>query len=514
VTFDEMADFGSVMPILSVCVGRGPAIGWVWKPEVTGSIPVRSIAKERPLRGSPWIRPVPFAMSLHRSTSPDGLPCVRAVKRPRTGLWQNWARTEATFPARVHEPADTEEVRAVVREVAARCERLTLVGSGHSWSAVARPDGDALSLARHAGGAAVDSKAGTVTVRAGTRLRDLSESLASRGLALSVLGTSSAQTIAGAIATATHGSGVRHGNLSTLVHGLELVTADGDVVSITEPQNSDQLPAVRASLGLLGVVTSVTLACEPAFNLRLVERPSPLDAVLSDLDGHLAEHDYFKFWWWPHTDSARTWEYDRTSEPDDTDRLRRLVAEQLLFVYPAWLGLSIASALPSWIPSLARSFTAHFNRPRSRVDRSDHAFTFPVPIRHFEMEYAIPRRQAAEAVRELRDLIERERHLVDFVVEVRFTAGDDIWLSPAYGRETCYIGSLAYRPQGCERYFRSVERLMRSFEGRPHLGKLHYLDAKELVLAYPRVGDFLEVRGQLDPDRLFGNRYLDGLLTG
>jgi L-gulono-1,4-lactone dehydrogenase len=436
------------------------------------------------------------------------------VKRPRAELWQNWARTEAAFPVRIHEPADTDEVRDVVRDVAERRERLTLVGSGHSWSPVARPEDHALSLARYARGATIDSKARTVTVRAGTRLRDLSESLAQRGLALTILGTSSAQTIAGAIATATHGSSVRHGNLSTQVHGLELVTADGDVASISERQNSDQLPAVRASLGLLGVVTSVTLSCEPAFNLRLVERPGKLDTVLSELDRHLVEHEYFKFWWWPHTDATRTWEYDRTSEPDDTDRLHRLVTDELLFVYPAWAGLLLASALPSQIPNLARSFTAHFNRPRSRVDRSDHAFTFPVPIRHYEMEYAIPRQQAADAVRELRKLIERERHLVDFVVEVRFSAGDDIWLSPAYGRETCYVGTLAYRPQGSERYFRSIERLMRSLEGRPHLGKLHYLDAEELLLAYPRLDDFLEVRRRLDPTRRFGNRYLDELLTG
>lgn len=434
------------------------------------------------------------------------------MKRPRAELWQNWARTEAAFPARLHEPAGTEEVRAVVREVAERRERLTLVGSGHSWSPVARPEDHALSLARHTGGATVDPRAATVTVRAGTRLRDLSESLADRGLALRILGTSSAQTVAGAIATATHGSGAQHGNLSTQVHSVELVTADGEVASITGRQNPDQLPAMRASLGLLGVFTSVTLACEPAFNLRLVERPCPLDAVLAELDRRLAEHDYFKFWWWPHTDAARTWEYDRTTEPDQTDRVRRFVADELLFVYPAWAGLLLASALPSRIPDLARRFTAHFNRPRSRVDRSDHAFTFPVPIRHFEMEYAIPRQGAAEAVRELRDLIERERHLVDFVVEVRFSAGDDIWLSPAYGRETCYVGALAYRPQGYERYFRSVERLMRSLGGRPHLGKLHYLDAEELAQAYPRLDDFLELRRRLDPARLFGNRYLDALL--
>jgi L-gulono-1,4-lactone dehydrogenase len=286
------------------------------------------------------------------------------------------------------------------------------------------------------------------------------------------------------------------------------------VASITERQNADQRPAARASVGLLGVVTSVTLACEPAFNLRLVERPCPLDAVLADLDRRLAEHDYFKFWWWPHTKAARTWEYDRTNEPPHNGRVRRLVTGELLFVYPAWAGLLVASALPSRIPDLAAGFTTLFNRPRSRVDRSDRAFTFPVPIRHFEMEYAIPRQEAAEAVRELRGLIERERHLVDFVVEVRFSAADDIWLSPAYGRETCYVGTLAYRLQGSERYFRSVERLMRSLGGRPHLGKLHYLDADELALAYPRLEDFLELRRRLDPARLFGNRYLDELLGG
>jgi L-gulono-1,4-lactone dehydrogenase len=436
------------------------------------------------------------------------------VKRARAELWQNWARSEAAFPTQLREPAGTEEVRAVVREVAERGERLTLVGAGHSWSPIARPEDHALSLARHVGITAVDPKAETVTVRAGTRLRDVGELLAGSGLALSILGTSAAQTVAGAIATATHGSGAQHGNLSTQVHGLELVTADGRVVSISERQHADQLPALRPSLGLLGVVTSVTLACEPAFNLRLVERPRPLDAVLGELDRYLRGHDYFKFWWWPHTKAARTWEYDRTSEPAETGRMRRFVTDELLFVYPAWAGLRVASALPSRIPDLARRFTAHFNRPRSRVDRSDHSFTFPVPIRHLEMEYAIPRHEAAEAVRELRDLIERERQLVDFVVEVRFSAADDVWLSPAYGRETCYVGTLAYRPQGSERYFRSVERLMRSLDGRPHLGKLHYLDSEELALAYPRLGEFLELRRRLDPARLFGNRYLDALLAG
>jgi FAD-linked oxidoreductase len=434
------------------------------------------------------------------------------MKRRRPGLWQNWARTEAAFPTRVHEPAGIDELRRTVLEVAGRRERLTLIGSGHSWSPVARPDSHALSLARHTGVEAVDPEAGAVTVRAGTRLRDLSESLAGRGLALSVLGTTAAQTVAGAIATGTHGSSARLGSISTQARTLEVVAAEGQVLSISDRQHSDLLPAARASLGLLGVVSSVALACEPAFNVRLVERPGPLDAVLADLERLLAEHDYFKFWWWPHTTAAKTWEYDRTNERDQTGRLGRFVADELLFVYPAWAGLRVGSVFPDKIPHLTRFFTDVFNRHRSRVDRSDHAFTFPVPIRHSEMEYGIPGHEAAAAVRALRELIERERHLVDMVVEVRFSPADDVWLSPAYERETCYVGTLAYRPQGAEHYFRSVERLMRSFGGRPHLGKLHYLDAEELALAYPRLGDFLEVRRKLDPERLFGNRYLDALL--
>jgi L-gulonolactone oxidase len=190
------------------------------------------------------------------------------------------------------------------------------------------------------------------------------------------------------------------------------------------------------------------------------------------------------------------------------------VADELLFAYPAWAGLQAGSLLPHRIPELGRAFAVLFNRRRSRVDRSDRALTFPVRIRHFEMEYAIPTEEAAAAVRALRGLIERERHLVDLIVEVRFAPADDVWLSPAYGRETCYIGTLVYRPQGAERYFRRVERLMRSFNGRPHLGKLHYLAGAELAAAYPRLGDFLEIRRRLDPDHLFGNRYLDVLLGG
>jgi L-gulonolactone oxidase len=436
------------------------------------------------------------------------------MQRRRAGLWQNWARTEAAFPIRVHEPAGIEELRRTVLEVAERRERLTLIGSGHSWSPVARPERQALSLARHAGVETVDAGTGTVTVRAGTRLRELADFLAGYGLALSVLGTSAAQTVAGAIATATHGSSARHGNLSTHVRGLELVSAEGDVSSISDRHEPERLAAARASLGVLGVVSSVTLACEPAFNLRLVERPCPLEAVLSELDRNLVEHDYFKFWWWPHTSAAKTWEYDRTSEPAQTGRLGRFVADELLFVYPAWAGLHVGSVLPHRIPELARAFAEVFNRRRSRVDRSDHALTFPVPIRHLEMEYAIPTDAAAAAVRALRDLIERERHLVDLLVEVRFSPADGVWLSPAYGRDTCYIGTLVYRPQGSERYLRSVERLMLSFGGRPHLGKLHYLETAELSLAFPRLGDFLELRRRLDPEHLFGNRYLDALLGG
>jgi hypothetical protein len=150
------------------------------------------------------------------------------------------------------------------------------------------------------------------------RLRDLSRVLAAHRLALPVLGTSSQQTVAGATATATHGTGARFQGLSSLIRSLELVTASGEVVRVSEGDNARMFAAARAGLGLLGVVAEVTLDCERAFNLRLVERPMTLSAVLDRLDEFLARNEHFKFWWWPHTHAVRTWEYNRTEDADTT----------------------------------------------------------------------------------------------------------------------------------------------------------------------------------------------------
>ena len=342
---------------------------------------------------------------------------VALVKLVSAERWRNWARTEATFVGRVHRPSSTAELVDVVRPAR---RRLTLVGSGHSWAPVARPDEEALSLERHDSLVRIDSAARTATVQAGMRLCDLNRVLAAHRLALPVLGTSSRQTVAGATATATHGTGARFQGLSSLIRSLELVTASGEVARVSEADNAHMFAAARASLGLLGVVAEVTLECERAFNLRLVERPTTLDAVLDRLDELLARNEHFKFWWWPHTQAARTWEYNRTDEADTTGPLFRLVRDDLAFIYPGWLGLLTARVLPSRIPQLAQAYARLFNRRRERTDRSDHAFTYPVPIRHFELEYGVPIDAAAEAVRGVRALIDRERLLVDFVLEVRF----------------------------------------------------------------------------------------------
>jgi L-gulono-1,4-lactone dehydrogenase len=128
------------------------------------------------------------------------------------------------------------------------------------------------------------------------------------------------------------------------------------------------------------------------------------------------------------------------------------------------------------------------------------------------MEYAVPLEAAQEAVEGVRDLIERERLLVDFVLEVRFAAADDVWLSPAYGRDTCYVGALVYRPESVAPYYAAVEGLMRSLGGRPHLGKMHAATPEQVEQAYPRLRDFRELRRILDPARRFGNTYLDRLV--
>jgi L-gulono-1,4-lactone dehydrogenase len=397
-----------------------------------------------------------------------------------------------------------------VAEVVSRAAApVRVAGSGHSFTPAVLTDGTLLSLDRLDRVLDADPQSGLVRVEAGITLHRLSRELHLRGLALPNLGDIDAQTLAGAIATATHGTGARLPNLSAQVEALELVLGDGSERAVAD---GDLLRAARVGLGALGVVVAVTLRCVPAFRLRGVDRPEPLDDVLASLDERADAADHFEFWTFPHSPLALTRTNVRTDAPPAGPSRPRRWAEDVLMDNHAFALVNRAGRrYPRAIPALNR-FSARAASCRERVDWSFRVFASSRRVRFTEMEYAIPREHAAEAVRAARAIL--ERHPVSFPVELRFVAADDALLSPAHGRDSAYVAVHVFEGLPWDAPFREVEALMAGFGGRPHWGKQSFLGAAELAPRYPRWDAFQAARAELDPDGRFENAWARRVLTG
>lgn len=395
----------------------------------------------------------------------------------------------------------------------AKGRRVKVVGAGHSFTDIACTDGVMISLDRYNRVLDVDHENQTITVQAGIRLGALNEALAAEGLAMSNLGDIAYQSVAGAISTGTHGTGPGFGNLSTFVKHLTLVCADGSTLRCSPDADLRTFRAAQVSIGALGVISTVTLQCEPAFNLKAYESSADLGDVVDQLDELVESNEHFEFYWFPHTNRAWTKQNNRTTDPTTPRRRWKEFQNDIIMSNIAFGAICrVGRMRPAMIPGLMRKVVAPGVARIRRIARSDQVYTSPRLVRFAEMEYAIPRADAREAIKGINGLIDEHGFNVNFPIEVRFVAPDDIMLSPAHGRQTCYIAVHLYRGMDYRPYFREVEQLMMSFDGRPHWGKLHFRDAASLRETYPKFGDFVAIRDQLDPGGVFRNEYLDRVL--
>ena len=426
--------------------------------------------------------------------------------------WTNWAGDQRCAPEVVEEPASEAEVAAALARAAAAGQPVRVAGAGHSFTDIACTDGHMLRLARMNRVLSADAGSGLAEVEGGATIRELGPLLGERGLALENQGDVDPQTIAGAIATATHGTGARYRNISAQVAGLRLVTAAGEVLECSAERDPDLFRAARVGLGALGVVTGVTLRCAPLYTLRRSDAPRPLEEVLERLDEHVDGSERFELFVFPYTRTALTRTTERTDdEPRPLSPLAEWVSDVLLENRLLGLFLRVGRIAPFAIPRINRAL-AGLVSPSERVDRSYRIYANPRLVRFTEMEYAIPRDAGREALERVMAMIERRRLPISFPIEFRFVAPDDAFLSPAAGRETAYIAVHTYRPTEHETYFRAVESIMRDYDGRPHWGKRHYRTAADLAPAYPDWDRFQAVRDRLDPGRLFRNDYLERVL--
>ncbi|GAA1723855.1 MULTISPECIES: D-arabinono-1,4-lactone oxidase [Streptomyces] len=437
---------------------------------------------------------------------------VKTMKTVRSSVWRNWAGNVTARPVRSVAPSSTQELAEVVRRAAAEGLKVKAVGSGHSFTTAAATDGLLIRPDRMAGVRGLDREAGTVTVAAGTPLRQLNETLTAHGLSLANMGDIMEQTVAGATATGTHGTGRDSASIAAQIKGLELVTADGSVLRCSATEHPEIFAAARIGLGSLGVVSAITFAVEPEFLLTAREEPMPFDRVMADFDRLVAENEHFEFYWFPHTGNCNTKRNNRSTGPAaPVGRVSGWVDDELLSNGIFQVACSVGRAVPATIPGIAK-ISSRALSARTYTDIPYKVFTSPRRVRFLEMEYAVPREAAVTVLRELKATVERSGLRVSFPVEVRTAPADDIPLSTASGRETAYIAVHLYRGTPHRAYFTAAEQIMIAHGGRPHWGKLHSRDAGYLSGVYPRFGEFTAVRDRLDPDRLFTNDYLRRVL--
>jgi alditol oxidase len=404
----------------------------------------------------------------------------------------NWAGNHTYQAAALHRPTTLDQVR----ELVAGAGRLRVLGSRHSFSDIA-DSAELLSLDGLPADVVVDHAAGTVSLAGGLRYGDLAEVLKAEGVALANLASLPHISVAGAVATATHGSGDANGNLATAVAGLELVTASGEV--LTASRGDPDFDGLVVGLGALGAVTRVTLDVEPAYQVRqrtfqdlpwasLFER---FDEVTS------AGYSVSLFTRWTAT-VDQVWVKSRVAEQPEEVRGDLLGAVPATADRHPILGIDPVNCTPQLgVPGPWSDRLPHFRM----------GFT-PSSGEELQSEYHVPRRHAVPALQALLALGDRIRPVLQ-VSELRTVAADRLWMSPQHGQDTMAV-HFTWLPDlaAVEPVLAAVETALDPFEARPHWGKLFLADAAAMARRYPRLPDFAGLAGRLDPRGVFINAWL------
>jgi FAD/FMN-containing dehydrogenase len=390
--------------------------------------------------------------------------------------FRNWSGSLTFTPGDFAEPASERQLIELVRRAADRRTPIRAVGAGHSSSSLVATDGLLLSLRRLTGMLSHDRAAHEAVIRPGTTIEAMNRALWRVGLAVPNTGDVDVQTIGGAIATGTHGSGRRLGNLATMLVGGRLVDGRGEVVDFSAEHDPELVCAARVSLGALGILTRLRLALVPAYELRRREWCTTVDGCLAHLDELLERHRNVDFYWYPRSDEVKLRIGDRLEEAD-------------------------AAAPPGARLVKDECGPGGEIRPRTRE------------LRFEEMEYALPAEAGPACFLEVRrQVVERHRKEVAWRVLYRVVAPDDAYLSTTHGRPTATISLHHNAGLPFEQYFDDVEPIFRAHGGRPHWAKKHNLTAAELRPLYPRWGDFARLRAHHDPAGLFLSPALRELL--
>lgn len=425
-------------------------------------------------------------------------------------VFRNWEGSRSIRPKKVFAPKDTEEVARFVKEAYERGEKVKALGSILSWSDIHDAPDNALVMTNMARVLHVASDALRVKIQAGIRLNALNKMLAEKNLALNNFGSITTQTVAGYVGTGSHGT--CSPILASLVTEMTLVDGTGRVLEISAQSEPTIFRFARVHLGCLGVVTEVTLTCQESFwleeRLELVE----FDVVLADIRKYVRSNDYVKFWWLPYQRDVQVYRYNRVAAGRPSMGFSGLLDKTGISGAAFSTLIGISNLLPQVIPPLLGTVQAVHFRPRVRINRSDLIIPYAGSIpRHQETEYAVACEDAPKVIEEIRRLVMRPHvpYRVNFPLEVRFVPADEIPMSPAYKRDSCFIGPYIASRRWAGHYFRECEEVFRQYQGRPHWGKHFSLTSKDLATLYPEWSGFMQMKEALDPANVFANAFTE-----
>lgn len=392
-------------------------------------------------------------------------------------MWRNWVGNQSCEPERVAAPESEDEVCELV--AAARAVRVA--GAGHSFTPVVATDGLLLDLTRLPRIRSLDAEQGRVVVGPATTVGEFGEPLWEAGLALANQGDIVAQQIAGAVATATHGSGLGHGSFSGSVRRMRIVTASGDVV---EADGGDLLHAAQVAVGMLGVVTELELQVAPAYRLREHVANWSWAEAWEPFEELARAHRHFSFFWMPSDASAVLYGLDARAD------------ECHVKIYDE-VGVDVPGS----------------DERYARVGPAWRIYPMVYEPNFHELEYFVPFERGKEALAAMRELMLARLPASVFPLEVRTVGREAAWLSHSYERDTVVISVSGTPGEDYWPYLREVDALLGRFDARVHWGKLHFLTQEQLFARYPRARDFVELRRTYDPAGVFLNDHLRPLFA-
>lgn len=405
------------------------------------------------------------------------------------GHWRNWVGNQDCIAAAKGLPSSEDELCEMVKTATSMDLNVRCAGSGHSFTAVVPTSGLLLSLSEMRGVHSIDHERKRVTVAAGTTINELGRYLKGNNLSMINQGDIDTQALAGAFSTGTHGTGAKLKNLASAIVGMRIVQPNGEILKVDET-TPDLLLASRVSAGTLGVISEMTLQLMDSYNLHERIWREDFDACMEMHDELAEKHRHFSFFWCPTEKSRHCYCLPDTSATSKSGRTTDCCEIKVMDITDQ--------------PSMTSEF--------EKIAYSSDIYPIEYVPNFHELEYAVPVAHGKAAVKAIRKLMLEKYPECYYPIEYRFTAGDDAWLSPFFEQDSVTVSVSGEPGTDYWDYLRDVDAILRTFEARPHWGKLHFLTPKDVEQLYPKADDFKKLRRRLDPQGFFLNQHLSQLL--